>query len=172
MKMDVPKEEAEAIARAIKFPHNEEWYSPKYDDVIEDVISIWKGGTKEQREDWKSGEESFYDAVEPGLSDDGWDYIGPFYTYMSGETIIKKTPPAAYGTVSRKVIIMSILEDDEDLAYELSEKVHDAWWEQVGGPIREAYKNGKVNQEFAKAMKPHENDDEAWEAIKVFRDSY
>ena len=167
MKIEIPKEEAEAIARAIKFPHNEEWYHDN-EGILESAIYVWKEATKEQREEWKSGR-GFYKEVDPELSDDGWDYIGPFYTYMTGDTIIKNTPARAFGPISKRAIIRSIIEDDDQMADQLSMGVQDAWYELYNyDDLREAYKDGKVTQEFARVMKTYDNDDLAWEAVKSF----
>lgn len=168
--MEIPKEELEAIARNVKFPENEEWHSGN-DNILEGAIYAWKEATKDQREDWKEGRE-FYDEIEPGLSDDGWDYIGPHYTYMSAESIIKGTPSKFFGPTVKRGIVKSILEDDDEFPDRLSMGVEDLWYDLISETsVREAYKNGKVSREFARVMKPYDNDDLAWEAIDAFYNS-
>lgn len=172
MAINIPKEEYQLLAKGVKYPDNAEWYEEQNDAILRKVIKTWKGATSAQRKSWKEGGEKFYRYINPGLSDDGWDYIKPSYSYVPMDSVLK-TPSKYFGpTIKREIMKALWIEKGvERVADNMSWEIHKEWDQLVTGDIKKDYENGFVSKQFAKVMRPFKNDDEAWEALEVFYSS-
>jgi len=170
--MNVSKEDIKKIANNIKYPHNVEW-SSKNDKVIDKVIAIWKKASREQKEDWDNSRHEFYDKVDPGFSDDGWDYFNPQYIYFYEDEL--SNIPARYLSSEVKQTIIKYHFQNRDLTntlFDFALKIQDIWnYLSEKMTLKEKFENGFVSKEFANAMRKYKNDPEAWEAMEAFYES-
>jgi len=83
------------------------------------------------------------------------------------------TPARFFGPIMKKVIIQSIWGEKDDLRDDLSFDLKSAWDDAAprDESFKKQYESGHVSRQFAEAMKPYENDAEAWEAVKIFYES-
>jgi len=169
----IPQSEIDRLASGIKYPENIEWWDEGYDPLINKIIKTWKNASQKERDRWEDGGRAFYKHIDPQLSDDSWDYFQSDYSYMPTSSVMQ-TPARFFGPHIKKVIIKSLWLGEhrkEFIADTLSHEIRKAWYNLDYGDLKSNYIEGRVSREFAKAMKPWENDNDAWMAMEVFYQS-